>query len=181
MLAEAVEGFGDVGAEAVDDVVGLLGVDGGGLVGAGDLIAFAEEVGGCAVVVVGSGVGFRVGQVAGFEGEGDFDGGGGEGGGFVVLGEGELCAGAGVGGDPGLGGGVGFGLRIAGAGYDVNDGRLADDEVEGLVVDVGGEAFGSCWTATGGFCWANAVVKGMRQRATQKSFFEGMVLLLSRG
>ena len=67
MLAEAVEGFGDVGAEAVDDVVGLLVVDGGGFVGAGDLIAFAEEVGGCAVVVVGCRVGFGVGEVSGAE------------------------------------------------------------------------------------------------------------------
>ena len=38
--------------------------------------------------------------------------------------------------------GIGFGLRVAGTGYDVDDGGLADDEVEGFVVDVGGEAFG---------------------------------------
>ena len=58
------------------------------------------------------------------------------------MGEGELCSGAGVWGDPRLGVGVGFGLRIAGAGYDVDDGGLADDEVKGFVVDLGGEAFG---------------------------------------
>ena len=55
VLAEAVEGFGGVGPETVDDVEGGVAVEGDGRVGAGDAVAFAEKG-----LVVGS----REGEVA---------------------------------------------------------------------------------------------------------------------
>ena len=87
VLAEAVEGFGGVGPEAVDDVEGGVVVEGDGVVGAGDAVAFAEEG-----LVVGCGEG----EVAAGEGDGGGEGGGFEGGEFFVLGELKGCTFAGL-------------------------------------------------------------------------------------
>ncbi len=67
MLAEAVEGFGGVGPEAVYDVVGGVAVEGDGVVGAGDAVSFAEQ---------GFVIGCGVGEVAAREGDGDGEFGG---------------------------------------------------------------------------------------------------------
>ena len=83
MLAETVEGFGEVGGEAVDDVIGRVAVDGDWIVGARDAVPFACE---------GLAVGGGEGEVAASERDGDGQVDGLEGRCFVVFAELKWCA-----------------------------------------------------------------------------------------
>ena len=87
VLAEAVEGFGGVGPEAIYYVEGAVAVEGDGVVGAGDAVSFAKEglVVRCGVGQVAAGEGDRGRELRGFDG-----------GGFFVAAELEGCAFAGL-------------------------------------------------------------------------------------
>ena len=130
MLAEAVDGFGLVGREAIGDAVGLLAVQGLGRVGARERAAFAEEV------FAGEG---GEGEVAVVEGERDGDRGGLQRGADAVLGEVKVCARAGLRGrkEPRL---RELWVAAVGARDDVDDGVRADGDAHGFGAYGGVEA-----------------------------------------